>query len=76
MSPVISWYRWTGVKLAVNCQFVVNPLQPSVAFLYPPENIRKPKGFLMFSGAIEKQHQVVMDQAFNPGIQYFLMKVW
>ena len=22
----------------------------------PPENIRKPKGFLMFSGGIDKQH--------------------
>ena len=30
-----------------------NPLQPRVAFLYP-------KGFLMFSGGIEKQHRVVM----------------
>ena len=40
------------------CQF--NPLQPGVAFLYPPENIRKPKGFLMFSGGIEKQHRAVM----------------
>ena len=26
----------------------------------PAENIRKPKGFLMFSGGIEKQHRVVM----------------
>ena len=38
-----------------------NPLQPSVAFLcIPPNNIRKPKGFLMFSGSIEKQHWAVM----------------
>ena len=29
-------------------------------FSMPPENIRKPKGFLMFSGGIEKQHQAVM----------------
>ena len=33
-----------------------NPIQPGVAFSIPPENIRKPKGFLMFSGGIEKQH--------------------
>ena len=43
----------------------VNSLQPIVAFLYPlkispPENIRKPLCFLMFSGGIEKQHRVVM----------------
>ena len=25
-------------------------------FSIPPENIRKPLGFLMFSGGIEKQH--------------------
>ena len=40
--------------------FQFNSLQPRVAFLYPPENIRKPKGFLTFSGGIEKQHQAVM----------------
>ena len=44
----------------------INPLQRGVAFLYPLktsenlENIRKPKGFLMLSGGIEKQHRVVM----------------
>ena len=37
-----------------------NPLQPSVAFLYPLKTSEKPKGFLMFSGVIEKQHQDVM----------------
>ena len=37
-----------------------NPLQPSVAFLYPlktPENLNE--GFLMFSGGVEKQHRAV-----------------
>ena len=29
----------------------------------PPENIKKPKGFLMFSGGIEKQHRAVMGYA-------------
>ena len=38
-----------------------NPLQPSVAFpSIPPENIRKPLDFLMFSEGIEKQHRAVM----------------
>ena len=37
-----------------------NPLQPSVAFLSPPENIRKPKGFLIFSEGIEKQQGFLM----------------
>ena len=40
--------------------FKVNPLQPGVANLYPPENIREPKGFLMFSGGKDKQHWDVM----------------
>ena len=31
-------------------KFVMNPLQP-------PESIRKPSGFLMFLGCIEKQHE-------------------
>ena len=26
----------------------------------PPENIRKPKGFLMFSGGLDKQHWAVI----------------
>ena len=37
----------------------INPLQPSVASLYPlktSENL----GFLMFSGGIDKQHWAVM----------------
>ena len=29
-------------------------------FSIPPENIRKPLGFLMFSGGIKKQHRAVM----------------
>ena len=37
----------------------VDSLQPGVAYL-PPENIRKPLGFLMFSGGIDKQHRAVM----------------
>ena len=34
--------------------YLFNPLQPSVAFLYPLKTSEN--GFLMFSGAIEKQH--------------------
>ena len=38
----------------------INPLQASVAFLYPLKTPEKLKGFLMFSGGIEKQHLAVM----------------
>ena len=42
----------------------LNHLKPSVAYLYPPPppggGGGKPKGFLMFSGSISKQHQAVM----------------
>ena len=31
----------------------------------PPENIRKPLGFLMFSGGMEKQHCAVMGLKFR-----------
>ena len=31
-----------------------------VLLIYTSENIRKPKGALMFSGEIEKQHRAVM----------------
>ena len=31
-----------------------------VLLFYAPENIRKPKSFLMFSGSIEKQHWAAM----------------
>ena len=34
--------------------------QKTFSFSIPPENIRKPLGFLMFSGGIEKQHRAVM----------------
>ena len=28
----------------------------------PPESIRKPKGFLIFSGGVDKQHRAVMGE--------------
>ena len=34
----------------------ISAFVPSANFLYPPENIRKPYGFLMFSGGREKVH--------------------
>ena len=40
----------------IGIEIVINPLQPGVAFLYS----LKISGFLMFSGSIEKQHQVIM----------------
>ena len=36
------------------------PIAAQCCFSIPPENIRKPKGFLTFSGGIEKQHRAVM----------------
>ena len=42
---------------------LLNPLQPGVAFPYPPKNIRKPEGFLMFSGGVEKQHRLLQANA-------------
>ena len=36
------------------------PITVRCCFSVPPENIGKPKGFLMFSGGIEKQHGDVM----------------
>ena len=38
--------------------FMLDPLQPVVAFLYPLK--ASPKGFLMFAGSIEEQHRAVM----------------
>ena len=38
----------------------INPLQPGVAFLYPLKTSENLKGFLMFSGGIEKQHRAVI----------------
>ena len=32
----------------------LNPFVHYAPFLYPPENIRKPQGFLMFSGGTER----------------------
>ena len=46
------------MKIGVVASF--NPLQPGAAFLYPPDNIRKPLGFLVFSGSMEKQHRAAM----------------
>ena len=37
----------------------INLLEPGVAYLYPLK-IRKPKGFLMFSWGIDKQHWALM----------------
>ena len=43
--------------ISSSSQIYINLLQPGVAFLYPPENNRKPLCFLMFSGGIDKQHR-------------------
>ena len=36
------------------------PITARCRFSIPSENIRKPKGFLIFSEGIEKQHRAVM----------------
>ena len=45
----------------------------------PPENIRKPKGFLIFSGGKEKQHRAVTGQKhlwnISPLIKLYCHKV-
>ena len=48
------------MKLFAYADTSFNPLQPSVAFLYPLKTSEKPLDFLMFSGGIEKQHRAVM----------------
>ena len=45
----------------VNVGWVITwPIRARCCFSIPPENIRKPKSLLMFTGGIEKQHYVVM----------------
>ena len=41
------------------------PIAARCCFSIRLGNIRKPKGFLMFSGGIEKQHRAVMGQSSN-----------
>ena len=38
----------------------VEPITTRRCLSIPPEN-RKPKGFMIFSGGIDKQHRAVMD---------------
>ena len=38
----------------------ISPITAQCCFSITPENVRKPLGFLMFSGGIEKQHRAVM----------------
>ena len=38
----------------------IKPIPARCCFSIPPENIRKPVGFLIFSVGIEKEHWVVM----------------
>ena len=43
----------------------LQPITARSCLSIPPENIRKPKGFLLFSGGIDKQHQAVMGNRMN-----------
>ena len=46
-------------KLHLN-YFQFYPITARCCSSIPPENIRNPLGFLMFSGGLEKQHRAVM----------------
>ena len=50
--------RTTSLRVQKQASVLLNPLQPGVVYLYP-ENMRKPKRFLIFEG-IDKQHWAVM----------------
>ena len=44
-----------------NTVMYFNPLQPNVAYLYHLKtSANLPKGFLLFSGGIDKKHRAVM----------------
>ena len=45
-----------------NLAHSLNPLSARCCFSISPENIRKPKGFLMFSGGKEKQYRAAMGE--------------
>ena len=55
---------YKGVLRALSNISKISPLQSSVAYLYPLKTSEKPKGFLMFSGGIYKQHLPLMGLAF------------
>ena len=42
-------------------QFFSQAIKAQFRLSIPPENIKKPKGFLMFLGDIDKQHRATMD---------------
>ena len=44
------------LDLMVGLLISISQFVPNAPFLYPPENIRKPYGFLMFSGGRESVH--------------------
>ena len=46
-------------KVSQKCYLDLTHYSPVLLF-YIPENIRKPKSFLMLSAGIEKQHRAVM----------------
>ena len=48
------------VSLRPGNGFLIEPITAQCCLSIPLENIKKPKGFLMFSGGIDKQHRAVM----------------
>ena len=54
-----SQYYFYNLK-NIELNFMNQPITAQCCFSIPPENIKKPLGFLMFSGGIEKPHGAVM----------------
>ena len=59
----LEFIKWLGLHkkrtVKVNHNIIngtFNPFVPNSPFLYPPENIKKPYGVLMFSGGRESLH--------------------
>ena len=65
------WIQFLKMMLIQNLDFSKIALTHynRVLLSIPPENTRKPLGFLMFSGDIEKQHRAVMGQKIGNGIE-------
>ena len=47
-------------RIELNTLKFAKPITAQYCFSIPSENIRKPLGFLMFSGGIEEQHRALM----------------
>ena len=62
------------VPSELQLKLAINPLESSVTYLYPLKNIRKPLGFLMFSGGIDKKHLAVNFHWINNFVKFEKVK--